>query len=228
VIGNSTYQSVPVLANPSRDAEAVAAALRQADFRTVTLRSDLGRDQLIDALRAFAAEAEDADWAVIYYAGHGIEMNGTNYLIPIDAKLTVDRNVQFDTVPLDQALAAVEGARRLRLVLLDACRDNPFASQMRRSAASRSIGRGLAGIEPDAGTLVVYAAKHGEVALDGDDANSPFAAALIKRIATPNLEIRRLFDYVRDDVMTATSKRQQPFSYGSLPATEDFYFTPAK
>jgi uncharacterized caspase-like protein len=151
-----------------------------------------------------------------------------NYLIPIDAKLAIDRDVQFETAPLDQVLAAVEGAKRLRMVLLDACCDNPFMNQMRRSVASRSIGRGLASVEPDAGTLVVYAAKHGEIALDGDDANSPFAAAFIKRIPTPGLEVRRLFDYVRDDVMAATQRRQQPFSYGSLPGSEDFYFTMAR
>jgi uncharacterized caspase-like protein len=148
-----------------------------------------------------------------------------NYLIPVDAKLSVDRDVQFEAVPLDQVLAAVDGAKKLRLVLLDACRDNPFTSRMIRSVTTRSIGRGLARIEPEAGTLVVYAAKHGETASDGDTgANSPFAGAFIRRIATPGLEVRRLFDYVRDDVMVATRRQQQPFSYGSLPGSEDFYF----
>jgi uncharacterized caspase-like protein len=119
---------------------------------------------------------------------------------------------------------AVEGAKKLRMVLLDACRENPFVSQMRRSLASRSISRGLGRIEPDAGTLVVYAAKHGELALDGDGDNSPFVSAFVKHVATPGLEVRRLFDYVRDDVLAATKRRQQPFSYGSLPAREDYYF----
>jgi uncharacterized caspase-like protein len=110
------------------------------------------------------------------------------------------------------------------VVLLDACRDNPFANQMRRSVASRSIGRGLAEVEPDAGTLVVYAAKHGQTALDGDGGNSPFVTALISRMKTPGIEVRRLFDLVRDDVLAMTNRRQQPFSYGSVSGAEDFYF----
>jgi uncharacterized caspase-like protein len=192
------------------------------------LQSNLTRDQLLDALRAFAAEAEKADWAVIYFAGHGLEINGVNYLIPVDARLVADRDVQYEAVALDQAVAAVEGAKKLRIVLLDACRDNPFASEMRRTSASRSIGRGLASVEPEAGTLVVYAAKHGQVALDGDGANSPFVSALVKRLETPGLEVRRLFDYVRDDVMEATDRQQQPFFYGSVPGREDFYFVAGK
>jgi uncharacterized caspase-like protein len=121
-------------------------------------------------------------------------------------------------------LSAIEGARKLRLVVLDACRDNPFLNQMKRTMGTRAIGQGLARIEPEAGTLVVYAAKHGETALDGSGSNSPFVESLIKRIPTPNLEIRRLFDLVRDDVMDMTAKKQQPFSYGSLSGREDYYF----
>jgi uncharacterized caspase-like protein len=110
--------------------------------------------------------------------------------------------------------------------MLDACRDNPFLNQMRRSVATRSIGRGLAQIEPEAGTLVVYAAKHGQVALDGEGKNSPFVSALVSRIKTPGLEVRRLFDLVRDDVVAMTKRRQQPFSYGSVSGSEDFFFVP--
>lgn len=174
---------------------------------------------------AFAREADRADWGLVYYAGHGIEVGGVNYLIPVDARLTSDRDVELEGVSLTQVLGAVERARKLRLVLLDACRDNPFVSQMKRTLGTRSIGRGLASVEPEAGTLVVYAAKHGETALDGDGSNSPFAAALVKNVATPGLEVRRLFDFVRDEVLKATNRRQQPYSYGSLPGREDFYFT---
>jgi len=131
-------------------------------------------------------------------------------------------------VPLDMVMNAVDGAKRLRLVLLDACRDNPFVGQMRKSVATRSIGRGLARVEPDAGTLVVYAARHGQVALDGDGSNSPFVSALVSRMNTPGLEVRRLFDLVRDDVMAATNRRQQPFSYGSISGSEEFFFAAAK
>ncbi len=227
VIGNAGYKNVPALQNPTRDADNIASALRSAGFKTVLLKRDLTRETLTDALQSFAAEAEKADWAVVYFAGHGLELNGTNYLIPVDARLSTDRDVEFEAVPLDRVMSAVGGAKRLRLVMLDACRDNPFVNQMRRSVATRSIGRGLTNVEPEAGTLVVFAAKHGQVALDGDGASSPFVAALIKRMKTPGLEIRRLFDHVRDDVLQMTQRRQQPFSYGSLPGSEDYYFRAA-
>ena len=230
VIGISAYKNVPLLPNPVRDATSVAEALRRTGFQTVTLQTDLPKEKLVDALRDFAQLADAADWAVIYYAGHGIEMGGSNYLIPVDARLSTDRDVGFEAVPMDQVLSAVDGAKKLRVVLLDACRDNPFANQMRRTlnTASRSIGRGLASIEPESGTLVVYAAKHGETALDGSGANSPFATALIKNIQIPGLEVRRMFDFVRDDVMDMTMRKQQPFSYGSISGRQEFYFVSAK
>lgn len=224
VIGNSAYTAVARLPNPQRDAETVAAALRRTGFQSVTVATDLSREKLINALIAFAREADKADWGLVYYAGHGIELGGVNYLIPVDARLAADRDVELEAVPLNQVLGAVERAGKLRLVLLDACRDNPFASQMRRTLATRSVGRGLASVEPEAGTLVVYAAKHGETALDGDAGNSPFVTALVKNLAVPGLEIRRLFDHVRDDVLELTKRRQQPFSYGSLPGRQDFFF----
>ncbi len=199
--------------------------IRNVGFRSVVTKMDLTRDQTIQALREFANVADSADWAVVYYSGHGIEYGGVNYMIPVDAQLKVDRDIDLETVDVGKVLSAIEGAKRLRLVILDACRDNPFTSQMRRTMASRSIGRGLARIEPEAGTLVVYAAKHGETALDGEGRNSPFAEALVRRIQErPSQEIRRLFDLVRDDVMETTRGKQQPFSYGSLSGREDFYF----
>lgn len=225
VIGNSNYQNVPVLQNPQRDAATVAKALEAVGFQHVTLQLNLGRERLIDALRAFAKQAEDADWAVVYYAGHGMEVAGVNYLIPIDARIASDLDVGLEAIPIDQVLNAAERARALRLVILDACRDNPFANQMKRTVASRSIGRGLAKMEPDPGTLVVFAAKHGETALDGDGGNSPFVTAFVKDIQVPGVEVRRLFDNVRDDVMDMTDRRQQPYSYGSVPGRQDFYFT---
>lgn len=224
VIGNSAYLSVPVLPSAVRDAEAVAGALREVGFQSVSLVKDVTREKLVDALRSFASAADKSDWALIYYAGHGIEIGGMNYLIPVDAKLATDRDVQFEAVGLEQVLNSADGAKKLRLVLLDACRDNPFANQIRRTVASRSIGRGLAPVEPDSGMLVVYAAKHGQIALDGDDTNSPFVSALVKRMLTPRIEIRKLFDLVRDDVMAATARQQQPFSYGSVSGSEDYYF----
>jgi tetratricopeptide (TPR) repeat protein len=224
VVGNSGYSAVPALPNPRRDAEAIAAGLRRAGFQSVTVENDLTREKLFNALSNFARAAEGADWAVVYFAGHGIEVGGVNYLIPTDAKLSTDRSVNFEAIALEQVLTAVEGAKRLRLVLLDACRDNPFARQMRRTVATRSIGRGLAAVEPEAGTLVVYAAKHGETALDGEGTNSPFVKAFLKNLATPGVEIRKFFDLVRDDVMEATNRKQQPFTYGSVPGRQDFFF----
>jgi uncharacterized caspase-like protein len=226
VIGNSAYANADTLPNPERDANLVADALKRTGFETVTLLTNLRKDALVNALRDFAARAETADWAVVYYAGHGMEVGGVNYLIPTDAKIAADRDIGFEAVPLEQVLNAAERAKKLRLVILDACRVNPFASQMKRTQtiASRSVSRGLAAVEPEAGTLVVFAAKDGETALDGDGINSPFASALVKNLPTPGLEVRRLFDFVRDDVMEATGRKQKPFSYGSISGRQDFYF----
>ncbi|MBR0990820.1 caspase family protein [Bradyrhizobium japonicum] len=230
VIGNSAYENVAALPNPVRDANLVADVLRLTGFEAVTLLTNLRKDALVNALREFAARAETADWAVVYYAGHGMEIGGVNYLIPTDAKLAADREIGFEAVPVDQVLNAAERARKLRLIILDACRDNPFAAQMKRTltVASRSVSRGLAPLEPEAGTLVVFAAKDGETALDGDGTNSPFATAFVKNLPTPGLEVRRLFDFVRDDVMEATGRRQKPFSYGSVSGRQDFYFVAGK
>jgi tetratricopeptide (TPR) repeat protein len=223
VIGNSGYANAARLTNPKADAELIAGSLQRAGFSRVELGLDLGRDTLLDALKAFAAQADTADWAVIYFAGHGLEIGGTNFLVPTDAKLASDRDIPYEAIALEQVLHAVGGAKKLKLVVLDACRDNPFAKTMTRSAsATRSIGRGLAPVE-DSGTLVAYAAKHGQVALDGEGANSPFAAALARSIESPGLEISMLLRKVRDDVLNATGKRQEPFQYGSLPS-EAFYF----
>jgi uncharacterized caspase-like protein len=224
VIGNSAYKNVQPLLNPARDAKLIAGALRDVGFQTVTVSSDLPRDKFFEALRGFAADAEKADWAVIYYAGHGFEIGGINYLVPVDAKLAVDRDAEKEAVALEQVIAAVGGARRLRLVLLDACRNNPFAPTMQRTIALKLVDKGFSNIEPSAGFMVVYAAKHGETALDGEGADSPFATVLARDIREQRVEIRKLFDIVRDDVWIATKHQQQPFTYGSPPGREDFYF----
>jgi hypothetical protein len=224
VIGNGRYDHVATLPHAINDAEALARALETTGFQSVTLRENLTRDQMLSALTEFAKVADTADWAAVYYSGHGIESRGINYMVPVDAQLRVDRDVDLEAVDVGKILSAIDGARRLRLVILDACRDNPFLEQMKRTYATRSITRGLARVEPEAGVLIVYAAKHGEVALDGIGQNSPFATALLNRMQTPNLELRRLFDLVRDDVMATTNRRQQPFSYGSLSGSEEFFF----
>jgi tetratricopeptide (TPR) repeat protein len=224
IIGNGAYKSVHPLDNPPRDAKLIAAALRDVGFQSVTLAADLTRDKFFETLRAFASEAEKADWAVIYYAGHGFEIGGVNYLVPVDARLAVDKDAETEAVALEQVLAAVGGARRLRLVILDACRNNPFAPAMRRTIALKLVDKGFSNIEPSAGFMVVYAAKHGETALDGKGADSPFAVALARDLREPRVEVRKLFDIIRDDVWMATNHAQQPFTYGSPPGREDFYF----
>ena len=226
VIGNGRYASVPALPNPDRDAGLIAETLRGAGFQSVTLATDLSRTGLIAALNRFSEEAERADWALVYFAGHGIEVGGTNYLVPVDARLRSDRDIGDEAVALDRVLEAIDAARKLRLVILDACRDNPFLTAMRRTQAARSIGRGLARVEPEGGTLIAFAAKHGQTALDGEGEHGPFVQALTRRIATPGLEINKLFRLVHDDVLAATGRRQEPYVYGSLPG-EDFYFQPS-
>lgn len=228
IVGNGSYKNVPALDNPPRDAKLIASTFHDLGFAVVTLAPDLSRDKFFEALRTFGIEAEKSDWAVVYYAGHGMEIGGINYLIPTDAKLASDHDADSQAVALEQVIAAVSGARKLRLVMLDACRDNPFEKTMKHTIALKLVSKGLSNIEPEAGFMVVYSAKHGETALDGDAANSPFAMALARDIREPKIEVRKLFDIVRDDVWTSTKHKQQPFTYGSLPGREDFYFVAGK
>ncbi len=222
VIGNSRYTNANVLPNPTADARLVAASLKRAGFDSVDVRFDLGKSALEIALRAFGEKSEGADVALVYYAGHGIEAGGQNYLIPTDARLQRDRDLEVEATRLDTVLLMGEGAR-MRIVVLDACRNNPFATSMQRTMRSRAVGRGLAAVEPEGETLVVFAAKAGATAADGEGANSPFAEALSKRIAQPGLEISLLFRTVRDDVLVKTGRQQEPFTYGSLSGNA-FYF----
>jgi hypothetical protein len=226
IIGNSTYSAVPALKNPALDARALAETLTSIGFEKVTLKFDLDRQATWAALTEFAGEAARADWAVVYYAGHGIELDGQNYVIPTDAKLDSDRSVLFETVPLDHMVEATAGARKFRLVILDACRNNPFLQTMTRVASTRSIGRGLSRVEPKGGVLVAYAAKAGEVALDGEGGNSPFVVALIEQLRRPGVEVGFLFRKVRDSVLKQTNNTQEPYTYGSLPGDEELYFRP--
>jgi Caspase domain/Domain of unknown function (DUF4189) len=221
VIGNSAYRNVAKLANPLPDAIAVANLFRMAGFDAVDLRQDLDATDLRRALREFALRARDADIAVVFYAGHGIEVNGTNYLVPINAELAQDIDVEDETISLDRVLATTEAARRLRLVILDACRDNPFVPKMAHTIASRSVGRGLARVEPlTTDTLVAFAAKAGSLASDGESAHSPFTAALLKHLTTPGLDVRIAFGRVRDEVLASTKGQQEPFVYGSLGGSD--------
>lgn len=227
VVGNSAYQHVSILPNPSSDADAIAAALSRLDF-AVTLRKNLSKAEFERELADFSEQALGADMALVYYAGHGMELNGQNYLIPTDASLKADLRVKFETVSLDNVLAAVESARGLKIVLLDACRDNPFMRTMTRQLATRSIGRGLARVEAAPGVLVSYAAAAGTVAEDGAGDHSPYTDALLRHIEEPGLELNLLFRKVADEVQERTNGRQTPYEYGRLPGTNIYLKPPVE
>ncbi|MGZ5853914.1 MAG: caspase family protein [Xanthobacteraceae bacterium] len=219
VVGNSAYQNVAKLPNPSSDAAAIADLLKKSGFSDVALLQDAGNLEFKRAIRRFEDMARDADVAVVFYAGHGIEIGGTNYMIPVDAKLASDLDAQDEAITLDRIVESVDSAKQLSLVILDACRDNPFVASMKRQrqAALRSVSAGLGKVEPtSSGTLIAYAAKAGSTADDGVSDHSPFTTAILKFIALPGLDIRLALGQVRDEVMKMTNQRQEPYVYGSL------------
>jgi uncharacterized caspase-like protein len=202
IFGNSAYLSVARLTNPANDSEAVATTLKEMGFEVVELKRDLNAAAMRRALRDFSDNVRDADIAIVYYAGHGIEINGDNYLIPVDAVLERDIDAFDEAIPLERILTVIAPARQLRLVILDACRDNPFNRSMKRTIGSRAIGRGLAKVDPEnPNTLIAFAAKAGSTALDGDGKNSPYTTALVKYLPKPGLDLRKALGYVRDDVL---------------------------
>jgi caspase domain-containing protein/Sel1 repeat-containing protein len=221
VIGNAAYAKVGALPNPGRDAGAIESLFRAAGFDVVEAKRDLGVAQMRRTLSNFSDQARDADIAVVFYAGHGIEVNGANYLIPVDAALDRDIDVEDETVALERVTQVIEQAKRLKLVILDACRDNPFVRSMRRTLAGRSIGRGLAKVDIlTSDTLIAFAAKAGSTASDGQGLNSPYTTALINHLTTPGVDLRLTLGRVRDEVLKATANRQEPFVYGSLGGAE--------
>ncbi len=215
IIGNSTYRNVPALPNPANDASDVAAAFRRLGF-AVTLLQNGSFDDMRRGLLAFGQGAAGADMAAVYFAGHGMEVGGENWLIPVDANLKRETDAENEAISLRSVMLQVSNTTSLGLVILDACRDNPFIARMQRSLASRGISGGLGRIEPVGNVLVAYAARDGTTALDGDGHNSPFTTALLHNIEQPGLEVTFMFRNVRDDVMEATRNEQQPFVYGSL------------
>ena len=215
VVGNGAYRHVAALPNPGNDASDIAASLERLGFsiRRVTNGS---YDDMRRALLDFSQQTRDADMAVVFFAGHGMEIGGENWLIPIDARLQSDVDAEQEAVGLKSVLNIVARASKLGLVILDACRNNPFAAKMTRTIRTRSVDRGFARVEPTDNVLVAYAAKDGTTAADGSGRNSPFTASLLKHLETPGLEVRFLLANVRDDVIAATKREQQPFMYGSL------------
>jgi uncharacterized caspase-like protein len=219
VLGNGAYVHAPPLPNPPRDARAVAHAFRRLGFDVVE-GIDLARAGLVGALRDFGRRAEGAELAIVYFAGHGIQVKGQNFILPVDAQLQREQDLGYEAIGVNAVLDEAGAARRLRLVILDACRDNPFVARLQRemgATRSTSVGRGLKvmdTITPD--TLIAYATTADAVAEDGTGEHSPYTSALLEHLETPGLELNLLFGRVRDAVMRRTSNRQQPFTYGSL------------
>jgi Caspase domain len=218
VIGNSAYKNASTLANTINDSTAISNLFKSVGFEVVISRNDLGVVDFKRAVREFLLTAETADIAVVYYAGHGIEIGGNNYLVPVDARLGRDYDVDDEAVSLERIIWALQPVKRLRLILLDACRDNPFPAKIRSAGITRAtVSGGLAKIEDvSADTLVAFAAKAGSTSYDGDGANSPYATALLKHLTEPGLDIRIALGRVRDEVLNMTRGRQEPFIYGSL------------
>ncbi len=226
VVGNGAYRHVPVLPNPGNDASDVAASLERLDF-TVRRVSDATFEDMRRALLEFGQRARRAEIAVMFFAGHGMEIGGENWLVPVDAELKADLDADHEAVALKSIMPMVAAASKLGLVVLDACRNNPFAAKMQRTVRTRALERGLTRIEPVGSVLVAYGARDGTTAGDGSGRNSPFTAALLRHIETPGLEINFLFRNVRDDVLRATQREQEPFVYGALSKEAIYLKDPA-
>jgi uncharacterized caspase-like protein len=225
VIGNGAYQSTPALPNPKNDASDMAAALRALGF-DVALSTDLDKRGMDEAFHRFAKLAREADAALFFYAGHGIQFAGSNYLMPIDAKLQDETDLQYEMAKVDDIIADLSRAKNTRIVILDACRDNPIAERLRMSlptGRSAAVARGLARIERTQGLITAFATQPGQIAGDGAGTrNSPFTGALLKYIATPDMEATTLFRRVAQEVNQSTDGKQLPEI--SISLLGDFYF----
>ena len=219
VVGNGAYKNVPQLPNPPVDAKAMASTLRNVGFDVVE-GYNLTRDKMTEKLLDFGHKAEGADIAVFYYAGHGIAVGGTNYLLPIDADLKSEADVKLGaTINVDTTLDQTMQDAKVKLVFLDACRDNPFAAKMRSAKLSRglTVDSGLAAINSGQGTLIAFATSPGQTALDGDKGtNSPFTRALVANITQPGVEIQQAMTKVRAQVSDETNKNQMPWGHTDL------------
>jgi hypothetical protein len=227
VVGNSAYKHTPRLPNPKNDSADIAAALRKLGF-AVTEGRDLDKAAMDRAVRDFAQALSGAQVGLFFYAGHGLQVSGQNYLVPTDAQLATASAIDFELVRLDLVQRTMERETSANILIMDACRDNPLARNLARALGTRSsqIGRGFAPAESGEGTLIGYSTQPGNVALDGTGRNSPYAAALLKHIPKPGDDLSTILINVRNDVMRATAKRQVPWEHSAM--TAKFYFIPPK
>ncbi len=228
VVGNGAYKNVAQLPNPPIDAKAMANTLRSVGFEVVE-GTNLTRDKMTEKLLDFGKRAQGADVAVFFYAGHGIAISGTNYLLPVDADIKSEMDVKLGAaINIDLTLDQTMGDAKVKLVFLDACRDNPFAAKIKSTATrSVSVGQGLAEMKSGEGTLIAFATGPGQTALDGTDGqNSPFTRALISHITQPGVEIQQAMTEVRAQVNEETSKGQLPWGHTNLIGS--VYLNPAK
>jgi TPR repeat protein len=215
VLGNAKYQNVPELGNPANDASDVAEVLARLGFDVIEQR-DATRDAMARAIHDFSDRLAGAEVALFFYAGHGLQMNGENYLLPVDAKIQNAADVRFNTINLADLRQEMESAGRTSIIILDACRNNPFADKLAQTGRAMA-GRGLVPMDAAAqGSLIVYATQPNAIASDGAGRNSPFTAALLKHVATPGLEVRQMISRVRRDVLAATEQKQTPWDSSSL------------
>ena len=223
VMGNSTYENAGHLPNPTNDAKDVAAQLKQLGFEVI-LGTDLDKAHMDKTIRDFAESLNGSEVGLFFYAGHGLQVDGENYLVPTDAKLSSAASLDFEMVRLNLIQRTMERGTRTNIVILDACRDNPLARNLARALGTRStsIGRGLAKVESGEGTLISFSTQPGNVASDGSGRNSPFAEAFLNNISKAGDDLSSILINVRNDVMRATARKQVPWENSAL--TAKFYF----
>lgn len=223
VVGNGGYASVTPLKNPVNDANAVAKSLRDLGF-VVTLALDLDKASFEDKVRSFANSLDGAGAAVFYYAGHGMQVDGRNYMVPVDARIDNEADLPFELISIDIVLQRLAHHRITNIVILDACRDNPLGDKLSKSLGERSnaVGHGLASVYAGVGTLISFSTQPGNVALDGDNDNSPYSGALLRHISTVDIDVLDMLKRVRRDVIAETRQNQVPWDNSSL--IEAFFF----
>ncbi len=224
VVGNSNYANVPRLPNPRNDAGDMIGRLKALGFEVIP-GLDLDRNGFLNTLASFGRAAEGADVALFFYAGHGLQVNGQNYLVPTDAKVEYEAELDIALIPVPLVMQQLARGSRVNIVLLDACRDNPFAKDLSRTLGTRSssaLGRGLSRIQTASGTFIAFATQPDNVAQDGAGRNSPFTQAFLANMEKPGLSLSDLMIEVRNDVMRETNGKQVPWDSSSLTGRFSF------